>query len=265
MFLTPRWFASHLFALTLIVAFVAAGLWQLERLDQRVEQNEQVLERIGLVNSFAAVAALDQPGGEGTELEFRRVQLQGSFDASREVLIANRSREGVSGFWLWTVFEIDGGPEMIVNRGFVERGSVLGSATSADIGQAAPTSGPVTIEGLLRAGDLDARLSEDRTQLTRPDTVLAAEVLGVTAALDPVLYLQLEAQEPPRFEMFPIPLPRPDLGQGPHLSYAFQWFTFATIGVIGYGALLRRIKRGYQERGDVPLDASYDSPVVAPS
>jgi len=264
MFFTPRWLASHLFALTLIVAFVAAGLWQIERLGQRVEQNEQVLERIGEVTSFAEIRALDR-SGDGDELEFRRIQIPGRFDTGREVFIANRAREGVSGFWLWTVFEIDGGPEIIVNRGFVERGSVLGTTGSPNIGRAAPTSGPVIIEGLLRAGDLDARLSEDRTQLTRPDTELAAEVLGVTAEVDPTIYLQLEAQEPLRLEMFPIPLPPPDLGEGPHRSYAFQWFTFATIGVIGYGALLRRIKRGDQERGDVPLDAAYDSPVITSS
>jgi cytochrome oxidase assembly protein ShyY1 len=30
------------------------------------------------------------------------------------------------------------------------------------------------------------------------------------------------------------------LSEGPHLSYAVQWFIFATIAVIGYGVLVRR-------------------------
>ncbi len=27
---------------------------------------------------------------------------------------------------------------------------------------------------------------------------------------------------------------------GPHLAYAIQWFSFALIGVVGYGLLIRR-------------------------
>jgi cytochrome oxidase assembly protein ShyY1 len=36
------------------------------------------------------------------------------------------------------------------------------------------------------------------------------------------------------------PIPLPELSDGPHLSYAVQWFLFATIAVVGYVVLLRR-------------------------
>ena len=35
----------------------------------------------------------------------------------------------------------------------------------------------------------------------------------------------------------------PTLNEGPHLSYAIQWFTFSTIAVIGYPLILRRNAR----------------------
>jgi len=38
-------------------------------------------------------------------------------------------------------------------------------------------------------------------------------------------------------------VPLPELDDGPHLGYAAQWFIFATLGVLFYGALLRRNSR----------------------
>ena len=37
-----------------------------------------------------------------------------------------------------------------------------------------------------------------------------------------------------------MPAPIPELDDGPHLSYAFQWFAFATIATVGYVILVRR-------------------------
>jgi surfeit locus 1 family protein len=35
----------------------------------------------------------------------------------------------------------------------------------------------------------------------------------------------------------------PPLDNGPHLSYAIQWFSFAVIGVVGLGILVFRNQR----------------------
>ena len=40
---------------------------------------------------------------------------------------------------------------------------------------------------------------------------------------------------------WPLPLPTPDLGEGPHLSYAVQWFIFTLIGLVGYPLVLARV------------------------
>ena len=44
----------------------------------------------------------------------------------------------------------------------------------------------------------------------------------------------------------PLPVPLPALDDGPHLSYAIQWFSFALITLIGSVAFLKR------ERGPNP-------------
>ena len=247
MFLTPRWLASHIFVVVLVGAFILAGFWQINRLGQRQDTNELIRERLG------QVVLLDSVANEPSEdLEFRRVQVRGSFESGSEILIANRSREGEPGFWVWTNFETDSG-DILVNRGFVNREIILGTAQLAIGEDLSPTGGQVTIEGLIREGFDRGNLSEAGDQLSIPNPELASTTLGTDPILDPSLYLQLEAQEPSRSQAWPQVLPAPELGEGPHRSYAFQWFTFATIGVIGYGILLRRIKRGDQTRGDVPV------------
>ena len=50
------------------------------------------------------------------------------------------------------------------------------------------------------------------------------------------LAIQLQRQRPPPGEL-PRPVPPPELSEGPHLSYAIQWFVFATIASLG-GAIL---------------------------
>ncbi len=248
MFWTPRWIASHLFAASLIVAFVIAGFWQVERLQERQAANTAVLAR----ESSQPVALPDVPGDTPEEQEYRRVQLTGAYDTDREVLIANRSDEGTPGFWAWTVFEIDGGGEILVNRGFVSRAIVIGVDGAVPLSSIEATPGGVIVEGLLRRGlDGGGRLSEDGSQLSRPDATLAATTLGMDLVLDSSLYLELDAQDPALTAEFPRVIPPPDLGEGPHRSYAFQWFTFATIGLIGYGLVLRRIARGSEARGDI--------------
>ena len=52
-------------------------------------------------------------------------------------------------------------------------------------------------------------------------------------------YLRLDRQVPTGGEL-PLPAPLPEPTDGPHLSYAIQWFAFATIAAIGYVVLLRR-------------------------
>ena len=247
MFLKPRWLLSHLFAISVVVAFIAAGLWQVERLSQRQEENILVESRMA-----APVLLDDVLGDDPGQLEFRRIQVTGTYDPANEILIANRSDEGAPGFWLWTSFDTAHG-DLLVNRGFVNRGVILEADDALPRSDAFPETGELIIEGLLREGLDGARVSEDGTQITRPDAALAAELLGLSTALDPSVYLELDAQEPLRVSDIPSPVPEPDLGEGPHLSYAFQWFTFATIGVIGYALVLIRIQRGDQSRGDVPV------------
>jgi cytochrome oxidase assembly protein ShyY1 len=52
------------------------------------------------------------------------------------------------------------------------------------------------------------------------------------------VYLLLASQRPAVDE--PVPAPLPELTEGPHRSYAIQWFLFAAIALVGSVLLARR-------------------------
>ena len=46
--------------------------------------------------------------------------------------------------------------------------------------------------------------------------------------------------ERPQLRDHPERLPAPEPSEGPHLAYAFQWFLFALLALVGYVVLARR-------------------------
>jgi cytochrome oxidase assembly protein ShyY1 len=62
--------------------------------------------------------------------------------------------------------------------------------------------------------------------------------------------LQLAEQQPDLAGDALTPVPLPPLDDGPHLSYAIQWFIFSTIALVGYPLILRRHARGREDDDD---------------
>lgn len=86
--------------------------------------------------------------------------------------------------------------------------------------------------------------------LTQPDLGRYGEQVPLDLA--PVYLL---AQD--RVGELPIPGDLPTLDEGNHLSYAVQWFVFATVVAVGYPILLRRTAHDRREafarlRNDMP-------------
>jgi cytochrome oxidase assembly protein ShyY1 len=56
----------------------------------------------------------------------------------------------------------------------------------------------------------------------------------------PVALLYAQQTDPAGARIFPVRIPLPELTNGPHLSYAIQWFAFAVISVVGGVIFWRR-------------------------
>ena len=227
---SPRWLASHAFAAVMIVSFVVAMFWQLDRRQERIEQNEVIAERAeGPALTVQAAIDLGQPD----QIDFQRVADKGIWIDPDVVRIANRSQNGAAGQWVVGLFETFDGTNVLVNRGFVELGVEVPEPPDLDALGAA-VSGWMRIsrvrEGLAVAD------SGEGTVLPRLNVDAVAGRLG-GIELAP-LWLQLDDTTS---AAVPSPVPLPDQSNGPHFSYAVQWAVFAILGSAVYGLLLRRV------------------------
>lgn len=198
---------------------VSLGFWQLRRLDERREAN-----RIIATRSAAAPVPVDVlHSGVDTNLDdlrYRTVTATGSYDAGQSHVIASRTQNGGPGGWVVTPMRLSSG-EVLVLRGF-EKPDLDGSLASPS-----PPTSEVTVDGY-------AMVIERLDPIARQDLEHLRDDLR---ALPIVVQLKSSA---PGDDPSLAPIPLPELSDGPHLSYAVQWFLFATIAAVGYVLLLRR-------------------------
>ncbi|HEX4902200.1 MAG TPA: SURF1 family protein [Acidimicrobiales bacterium] len=232
--LRPRWLLSHVLAVASVVALASLGLWQLDRHDQRAARNATVEARADLpvAPALEALDSVDDP----EQLRFRRLTAEGTY-GDEVLLVDNRSLDGLPGAWVLAPFELADGSVLAVNRGF--RFS-SGGAVEAP---AAP-DGRVRIEGTVAvwaADDCGVRRDDDGRPLGSAclNPSAAAEAFGTDVL--PIV-VQRQASDPAEADVLEA-VPAPELDAGPHRSYAFQWFTFATLAAVTYLLILRRVSR----------------------
>lgn len=215
---SARWIAGHALVLGLVVLMASLGLWQLRRLDDRRATNALVAARSVLVPE--PVDELLDPGDGGDEADavrFRAVVAEGTYTG--ETAAVRSTQGGASGGRVFTVLDLGGGESVVVLRGFA------GLAPDGSVASPPPPAREVEVEGLAVP---TARLERLSRQALDDLTSGAPGVL-------PVIVQAASADDPSM-----APVPPPDLGEGPHLGYAVQWFLFAAVGVVGYPLLLRK-------------------------
>ena len=242
--LQPRWILSHLFVVVIVAACVTAGLWQLERLEQRRDRNALLEARADLpTEPIADVITPDATPAEADAVTYRRGEATGTYAVADDVLVANRSNGGAPGYWVLTPLVTDEGWAVLVNRGWIPLG--VGDDPDARAARAAPPTGRVTVAGLLSPSQVRGSPGPVDEVTGRIERLARVDVGAVEAQtrLDLVAdWLALEAQAPPVGDL-PLPVAPPDRDEGPHLSYAIQWAFFGSLAIGGYALILRRVAR----------------------
>jgi surfeit locus 1 family protein len=263
--LRPKWIVSHVFVVVLIATMVFMGFWQLDRLDSRRSLNDEIEARQALAAvEIDVVASPLDDYSVGDDVRFRPARASGEYVTEDEVLVLNRTFEGQPGYWVLTPLMVDADTAVIVNRGWIPFRYGPGEPRS----ETAAPQGEVSVQGFVRESSVAEGLQNaDPVEgvldaLARPDLERYQQQLSYD--IYPVyLQAQLEgttdggAVTSSTGGGLPIRLPVPDLDDGPHLSYAAQWFIFSTIGVIGYPLVLRRIARSEGKDGrhsDIPVE-----------
>ncbi len=237
MFLTPKWLLSHAFVVVMIVAMTGAGFWQLDRLDERRASNDEIRAA-----SEAAPAPIEDvlariAAGEDV-LDHTAVIVEGRYQERPGLLVANRTFDTQPGFWYVSPLELDDGRVVVVSRGWIPRDVASGEGEQSIV----TPPGSTRVEGRL-FDSVDGGAVGDpvagQPQVNRMDLDAVEEALGIEVAERWVQAIDPTWQ---RGDV-PIPVPPPSLNDGPHLSYAFQWFFFTTGTVVVYALILRHRRR----------------------
>lgn len=230
------WIASHLFVLAMVVLMVNLGFWQMRRLDDRRVANAQTAAAMAIQPVNLAEVA-DVGGAPGALAEHTAAFAEGVYASDDEVLVANRSSGGQPGFWVATPLRLNDDRAVAVVRGWVPRRAVTDSAVDG----AAPPEGAVTVYGLafesVPGGRTAVKGADELPEISRMDLQRFEEASGVEV-ID--YWIRLRTQSPAQTQSLPVPVALPDLSDGPHLSYAFQWFFFSAGAVVVYALILRR-------------------------
>lgn len=218
-------------ALVVAATCVNLGLWQLRRLDERRALNTMILDR----RSATPVRIAGLQGNTPAE-PYQSATARGTYDVEHEVLVYGRSLDGAAGHHVVTPLLLPGGGAILVVRGWVPF-----AVQSAPVRDAAPPATDVTVNGALVPDEGDGSDAPDADGIVRD-----LDVRGIASALPYDVFplpLQLVDQIPAQAGSLPIPVPIPALSEGPHLSYAIQWFSFAVVALVGAAILLRRDRR----------------------
>lgn len=210
--------------------FIRLGVWQLARHGERVALNAGLESRLASPPRPLGALASDT-----TDARWMRVTVSGRFRYDLEQVVAGRPSEGSPGVHLITPLQREGNDTLVmVTRGWV----YSPDAASAERARWRE-SDSVTLSGyLVPLSTADTPAPADEALPLRSLNRLALETrLGAPVA--PV-QIVMTSDSLARADSVPKRLPQPTLDNGPHRSYAAQWFGFAVIAIVGGFLLFRR-------------------------
>ena len=246
----PKWLAFHLVVIGAIVAMINLGLWQLRRLDERKAANRSVAEhsQAAVVDGHEAL----QPDANPAEWEWRTVRVSGTYLDRPPIEVVNRPGEGQQGKAIVNGLRTDDGTVVAVDRGWLPAAAAVPPTPGGHV----ELQARVRDSEIRRLGQTADDPTAQLTQIRRIDTTVLAEQFD--APVLPVYLEQISAAPPDDPSLTLIALPPPD--EGPHLSYAIQWFIFSVCVAAGWVLAVHRSATPADQRkrrGPPPIDDRY--------
>ncbi len=225
--LRPKWIAFHLLCLLGVVLMVNFSIWQFGRLSERREFNSEVRQR----SALETVNILELDLSDPRAMQWRTAGAIGTYDPSEQVLILNRSQNGVAGLNIVTPLILDDGRAILVNRGFIGLSETPPSAPSGTV----RVLGTMQITEQRTSGQA-TQASGEQSEFFRLDIALLGEQIDYDLLPVALVAIASEPSESPTL----APINPPELSQGPHLSYAIQWLIFSAAVIVGWVLAIRK-------------------------
>lgn len=206
-------------AVVLAAVFVRLGFWQVRRLDERRARNAGLVSRLS-----APVVPFEQLRDT---ISFRHATVAGAPDFDHEIVFTGRSRNGSPGVYILTpIRRSDSDTAVIVIRGWV----YAPDAATVELSRWRESR---TSYGGYVVTFQTSPYSAQRPQRPNGRKVRHLNRSAVQALLPYPVAAQYVVTQDSAGTNAPARLAMPTLDNGPHLSYAIQWFAFATIAVVG--------------------------------
>jgi len=233
---TPRWLGILGFTIVFAVACVGLGQWQFDR-------RSQAQAAIALFDANYdrspenLTTILETPTEFDVSEKWLSVRVVGEYLASDIIYVRTRSGPGGIGFEQLAPLKTSSGRVFVVNRGWVP----ANSDNSAPAETPAVPSGAVGVTARLIPGE---KKIDGRDAPVGQIATINLETIDdrVNAVVYRGWYGRLTTESPGT--PAGVPWEKPVLDEGPHLSYALQWYVFALMGFFGYGWAMLKEARG---------------------
>ena len=251
-----RWIALVVFVALMGTLFVRLGEWQWHKSKARSAYNTLVrVHQSQPVRQFPGVFATGHTVADSEQ--WQRIQVSGSYDAAHQFQALERNVGDQAGTEIITPLHAANGLTVLVDRGLLPRPPGQNDATVLP----APPTGTVTVVGYVRRDEAGTPNQvtpvANRMRLINTPAIAAQLPYPVVDG-----HLQLISSTPAQQGGL-VPIGLPQLGSGPYLSYAIQWFMFTVMAVAGVVMLIRgdlRDRRKARRRAELAAAAAAAPP-----
>ena len=232
--LTRKWILTSLLVVAGVALCIRLGFWQLDRLAWRRAFNQRVESQI---NGTVLDLNQDLPVAQLYDMEYRKVTVRGTYDYNQEIILRNQVNDNRLGVHVFTPLVLEGSDQAIL----VERGWIPVEDSSPQVRVKYEEPGLVTVSGVLRraletpdfGGVANPTLSPGEAHLDAWNYINLKQYQEQTT----LQMLPVYIQQAPSAALSEVPVREvvlPEITEGPHMGYAVQWFSFATILGVGY-------------------------------
>lgn len=258
--LRPQWLALFVVVLAFAyLCFTVLAPWQLGKNTKTSRENDQISRSLD-ADPISVTKVLPQQDSAAPDEQWQQVTATGRYLPEAQVLARLRLIDGDPAFEVLVPFAVDGGPTVLVDRGYVRpiEGSKVPPIDP-------PPTGTVTITARLRDSEGVAR---DKTPFEADGvkqvySINIEQISSITGIPLAGSYLQLVADQPGGLGVIPLP----HLDAGPFLSYGIQWIAFGIIAPIGVGYFVYseiRVRRREKALADAASSESSGDEPAAP-
>ncbi|MBR0690394.1 SURF1 family protein [Bradyrhizobium manausense] len=238
----PRVAGFMLFTLLLTAAFVALGLWQLQRRATKHELIAALTERLA-----TAPVALPPPAQWAVLTpardEFRRVSFTATYAALPDAMVyssgsAVRKDASGPGTWAFLPARLAGGEIVVIDAGFVEN-TMQDRGVEDRAVKKLVTGAPVALTGYLRFPEAPGWLTPAENRDKRLWFVRDHQAIASTLRWGAVAPFYVDLEQPAPENGIPRPGALDVHLKDDHLQYAITWFALAGAVLIAFAVWVR--------------------------